>query len=81
MIDGVQRWLIPHPDGPEAALVRVRSTTPTDDWLALQVSMQGPTKAERNQVRAHFLGLDDPELSAKVLEVCGAPEPQADEGA
>ncbi|MBM65021.1 MAG: hypothetical protein CMH55_02155 [Myxococcales bacterium] len=73
-IKGSKRWLVPHADGPAAALARVLETDPAADWSALSAHLENASATERDRVRAHFLALGDGTLSAQVTEALGAGE-------
>jgi hypothetical protein len=69
-IDGVSRWLVPHADGPLAALARARSTEPRDDWALLAPLVVEASAAERARVAAHFEALGDMALWVEVQTAC-----------
>ena len=71
-VNSRKRWLVPHPDGPSAALARVLETTPVDDWTALTPYLENATSCERDRVRSHFLGLQDSALAAEVVATLGS---------
>jgi len=53
----VWRWLIPHAEGPRAALAILGRTTHADDWRWLQGQVEGATPAQRGLLATHFAGV------------------------
>lgn len=74
-IDGVYRWIVPHPEGPAVALARVRASAPDADWACIEPLLESASAAERALVSEHFLSLGDEHFRARVAERCQTPAP------
>ena len=49
------RWLLPHEEGPAAAVERLKNTTHVDDWSLIQPHLVEATEAEKHRVWSHFM--------------------------
>ena len=54
LVNEEYRWLVPHPDGPSAALTRLRATSSEEDWTLIQPLLDEATESERVLVFNHF---------------------------
>ena len=59
LVNEEYRWLVPHPDGPSAALARLRATSSAEDWTLIQPLLDEATESERTLVFNHFVSLLD----------------------